>query len=49
MSSSRRGGLRSHRGTGGPTFEELYSEARSRGIKGLSSMNKAQLARALGR
>ena len=49
MSSSRRGGQRSHRGTQGPTFEQLYSEARSRGVKGRSSMNKAQLARALGR
>jgi hypothetical protein len=49
MSSSRRGGLRSHRGAAGPTYEQLYSEARNRGIKGRSSMNKAQLARALGR
>ena len=49
MSSSRRGGQRSHRGAQGPTYVQLYSEARSRGIKGRSSMNKAQLARALGR
>jgi hypothetical protein len=49
MSSSRRGGLRSHRGPGGPTYEQLYAEARRRNIKGRSSMNKAQLARALGR
>jgi hypothetical protein len=49
MSSSRRGGQRSHRGAQGPTYEQLYSEARSRGIKGRSSMTKAQLARALGR
>jgi hypothetical protein len=49
MSPSRRGGLRSHRGSGGPTFEQLYAEARHRNIKGRSSMNKAQLARALGR
>jgi hypothetical protein len=49
MSSSRRGGLRSHRGAGGPTFAQLYAEARDRGIKGRSSMSKAQLARALGR
>jgi hypothetical protein len=28
---------------------QLYAEARSRGIKGHSSMNKAQLARVLGR
>jgi hypothetical protein len=49
ISSSRRGGLRSHRGPGGPTYAQLYAEARSRNIKGRSSMNKAQLARALGR
>jgi hypothetical protein len=49
ISSSRRGGLRSHSGSGGPTYEQLYSEARQRNIKGRSSMNKAQLARALGR
>ncbi|MGH3225731.1 MAG: hypothetical protein ACRDPY_44810 [Streptosporangiaceae bacterium] len=49
ISSSRRGGLRSHRGAGGPTYKQLYAEARSRGIKGRSSMTKAQLARALGR
>lgn len=49
MSSSRRGGLRSHSGAGGPTYEQLYAEARRRNIKGRSSMNKAMLARALGR
>jgi hypothetical protein len=49
MPSSRRGGLRSHSGSGGPTYEQLYSEARRRNLKGRSSMNKAQLARALGR
>jgi hypothetical protein len=48
ISSSRRGGLRSHRGAGGPTYAQLYAEARRRNIKGRSSMNKAQLARALG-
>jgi hypothetical protein len=49
ISSGRRGGLRSHRGPGGPTFEQLYNEARQRGIKGRSRMNKRELARALGR
>jgi len=49
ISSSRRGGLRSHCGAGGPTKAQLYAEARSRGIKGRSSMSKGQLARALGR
>lgn len=49
ISSGRRGGLRSHRGAGGPTKAQLYAEARSRGVQGRSSMSKAQLARALGR
>lgn len=49
ISSGRRGGLRSHSGPGGPTFDQLYNQARQRGIKGRSKMNKAQLARALGR
>jgi hypothetical protein len=49
MSSSRRGGQRSHKGAQGPTRDQLYAEARRRGIKGRSSMSKAQLARALGR
>jgi hypothetical protein len=49
ISSSRRGGLRSHSGAAGPTKEQLYAEARNRNIKGRSSMNKAQLERALGR
>ncbi|HEY3956285.1 MAG TPA: plasmid stabilization protein [Streptosporangiaceae bacterium] len=35
MSSSRRGGQRSHRGAQSPTYEQLYSAARSRGIRGL--------------
>lgn len=48
ISSGRRGGLRSHRGPGGPTREQLYNEARQRNISGRSRMNKAQLARALG-
>ncbi len=47
ISSSRRGGLRSHRGAGGPTYKQLYNEARQRGIKGRSSMTKTQLQRAL--
>jgi hypothetical protein len=48
MSSSRRGGLRS--GTNRPkgrTKEQLYNEARRMGIEGRSSMNKAQLQRAV--
>lgn len=49
MSSSRRGGKRSHSGAAGPTYEQLYAEARRRNVNGRSSMNKAQLQRALGR
>jgi hypothetical protein len=49
ISSGRRGGLRSHRGPGGRTYEQLYEEAKSRGIPGRSKMNKSQLERALGR
>jgi plasmid stabilization system protein ParE len=49
ISSSRRGGLRSHKGEGGRTRDQLYQEARDKGIKGRSKMNKAQLERAVGR
>ena len=49
ISSSRRGGLRSHRGPGGRTRDQLYNEAREKNIPGRSKMNKAQLARAVGR
>ena len=49
LSSSRRGGLRSHSGPGGRTRDQLYAEARKRKIKGRSSMTKAELERALGR
>ena len=48
MSSSRRGGRRS--GTNRPkgrTRDQLYEEAKSLGIEGRSSMNKAQLQRAV--
>jgi hypothetical protein len=47
ISSGRRGGLRSHRGSGGRTFDQLYGEARDKGIAGRSSMTKAQLVRAI--
>jgi len=49
MSSSRRGGLRSHSGSGGRTYDQLRNEARDRGIKGRSSMTKAELERAVDR
>ncbi|MFJ8041681.1 plasmid stabilization protein [Kitasatospora sp. NPDC096147] len=49
ISSARRGGLHSHSGAKGPTYDQLYNEARQRNIKGRSKMNKKQLERALGR
>ncbi|MGV9245814.1 plasmid stabilization protein [Streptomyces sp. NPDC003710] len=42
--SSRGGSSRS-----APTRDELYEEAKRKGIEGRSSMNKEQLSRALGR
>jgi hypothetical protein len=48
MSSSRRGGRRSGTNrTKGRTRDQLYEEARNLNIDGRSSMNKAQLQRAV--
>jgi plasmid stabilization system protein ParE len=49
LSPGRRGGLRSHRGSGGRTYDQLRNEAKQRGIKGRSKMNKSQLESALSR
>lgn len=49
ISSSRRGGLRSHTGSRGRTYDQLYDEAREKGINGRSSMSKAELLRAVER
>jgi plasmid stabilization system protein ParE len=49
LSSSRRGGLRSHGGSTGRTYDQLRNEARQRGIKGRSKMTKAELERAVDR
>jgi hypothetical protein len=49
ISSGRRGGLRSHRGPGGRTRDQLYEEARRRAIKGRSRMSKGELERAVDR
>ena len=49
ISSGRRGGLRSHKGAGGRTRDQLYNEAKRKNIKGRSKMNKAQLEDAVGR
>ena len=48
ISSGRRGGLRA--GSSGPrgrTREQLYNEAKSLGVEGRSTINKAQLQRAV--
>lgn len=48
ISSGRRGGKRSGKpGPRGRTREQLYQEARKLGIAGRSSMNKAELLRAV--
>ena len=49
ISSGRRGGLRSHKGSGGRTYDQLYNEARQRGVPGRSRMSKQELERALSR
>ncbi|MFG2175554.1 plasmid stabilization protein [Streptomyces niveus] len=48
-SAPQRGGERSHSGSGGPTRDQLYEEAKKRDIDGRSSMTKDQLRKALGR
>ncbi|MER5294509.1 plasmid stabilization protein [Streptomyces pharetrae] len=45
----RSGGSRSGGSSSGPTREQLYQEAKKKGIEGRSTMNKDQLAKALGR
>jgi hypothetical protein len=47
ISSGRRGGLRSHRGAGGRTRDQLYAEAQRKNVKGRSSMTKAELQKAV--
>jgi plasmid stabilization system protein ParE len=50
ISSGRRGGLRSGtRRDKGRTRDQLYNEAKDRGIEGRSKMNKEQLQRAVDR
>lgn len=48
ISSGRRGGLRSHKGSGGRTRDQLYQQARRKNIKGRSTMSKAELEQAVG-
>ena len=49
ISSSRRGGLRSHSGSQGRTKDQLYNEAKQKNVKGRSMMSKAELEKAVGR
>jgi hypothetical protein len=49
ISSGRRGGLRSHKGSGGRTKAQLYNEAKQKNVPGRSKMNKADLEKAVGR
>src|SRR5439155_1022330 len=49
ISSGRRGGLPSRRGSGGRSRDQLYNGAREKGIEGRSKMNKLELERAVGR
>ena len=49
ISSGRRGGLRSHSGSGGRTRDQLYEEAKKKNVRGRSTMTKAQLLEAVGR
>ena len=49
ISSGRRGGLRSGKGPGGRTYDQLYEEAKDLNVEGRSKMNKAQLRRAVNR
>jgi hypothetical protein len=49
MPAPVRGGQRSHRGAQGRTREQLYEEAKRKGISGRSSMPKDELEKAVGR
>ena len=49
VSSGHRGGKRSHSGAGGRTTQQLYNEAKRRGVSGRSTMTKAELEKAVGR
>ena len=49
ISAPRRGGKRSGSGPRGRTREQLYADAKRKGIKGRSKMSKAELEKAVGR
>ena len=46
-SASSRGGKQSGHGPGGKTREQLYNDAKKKGIEGRSRMNKRELQRAV--
>ena len=48
VSPQHRGGKRSHSGAQGRTKEQLYQDAKRKGVKGRSGMTKAQLEKAVG-
>ena len=48
-SSGERGGKRSGHGPGGRTRDQLYNEAKQKGVQGRSKMSKAELEKAVGR
>lgn len=47
MPAAKRGGLHSHSGERGRTYEQLYHEAQEKGLKGRSTMSKAELEKRL--
>jgi hypothetical protein len=47
--TASRSAQRSGRGSEGPTYDQLYEEAKRRNIHGRSDMNKQQLRQALGK
>jgi hypothetical protein len=47
QSPQRRGGRRSHSGSQGRTRDQLYQDAKRKGVKGRSRMTKAQLEKAV--
>jgi hypothetical protein len=49
MPAPVRGGQRSHRGAQGRTRDQLYEEAKRKGISGRSTMTKDELEKAVGR
>lgn len=47
LPAPHRGGLRSHKGEGGRTRQQLYAEARRHGIRGRSKMSRDELEKAV--